>query len=87
MERLAIKEKKVEEASKKAEISKACATVAEVQAEVDKLCHRVSALQEAVYVGAKLGEKEFILLTEMLMVQLLKLDSRYELSSLVQFYT
>lgn len=36
---------------------------------------QVSALQESVYVGAKLDEKEFILLTELLMVQLLKLDS------------
>ncbi|XP_010676791.2 BAG family molecular chaperone regulator 4 isoform X1 [Beta vulgaris subsp. vulgaris] len=75
MERPASKERKMEEARKKAEISKACAAIAEVRAEVDKLSQRVSALQESVYVGAKLDEKEFILLTELLMVQLLKLDS------------
>lgn len=42
MERPASKERKMEEARKKAEISKACAAIAEVRAEVDKLSQRVN---------------------------------------------
>lgn len=41
-ERLASKEKKMEEARKKDEISKACAAIAEVRVEVDKLSQRVT---------------------------------------------
>ncbi|CAO2820142.1 unnamed protein product [Amaranthus hypochondriacus] len=75
MERPASKERKMEELRKKEEISKACAAVAEVRAEVDKLSQRASSLQASVYSGTKVDEKEFIILTEMFMVQLLKLDS------------
>lgn len=75
MERPASKEKKMEEARKKEEMSKACAAVAEVRMEVDKLSQKVSTLEASLYNGTKVDEKEFIILTELLMVQLLKLDS------------
>ena len=42
MERPASKERKMEEVRKKEEISKACAAVVEVRAEVDKLSKRVT---------------------------------------------
>lgn len=35
---------------------------------------QVSGLQASVYAGKKVEEKEFLVLTELLMVQLLKLD-------------
>lgn len=75
MERPASKERKMEEARKKDEISKACEAIAEVRAEVDKLSRKVASLQASVDGGTKVDEKEFIISTELLMVQLLKLDS------------
>lgn len=75
MEHHSSKERKMEEARKKDEISKACEAVAEVRAEVDKLSEKVSSLQASVNGGTKVDEKEFIISTELLMVQLLKLDS------------
>lgn len=75
MEHHSSKERKMEEARKKDEISKACEAVAEVRAEVDKLSEKVSSLQASVNGGTKMDEKEFIISTELLMVQLLKLDS------------
>ncbi|XP_052177022.1 BAG family molecular chaperone regulator 4 [Diospyros lotus] len=51
------------------------AAVAEVRAEVDKLAEQVTALEAAVSGGTKGGEKEFVVLGELLMRQLLKLDS------------
>ncbi|XP_021769671.1 BAG family molecular chaperone regulator 4-like [Chenopodium quinoa] len=75
MERPASKEKKMEEAKKKEEISKAFAAIAGVRAEVDKLSQRVSSLEASLYNGTKVDEKEYIILTELFMVQLLKLDS------------
>lgn len=75
MEQHSSKERKMEEARKKEEILKACEAVAEVRAEVDKLSQKVSSLQASVDSGVKVDEKEFIISTELLMVQLLKLDS------------
>ncbi|KAK9133223.1 hypothetical protein Scep_012751 [Stephania cephalantha] len=43
-------------------------------AEVDNLAMKVAALESAVHSVTKLEEKEFIVLTELLMLQLLKLD-------------
>ncbi|KAK9699175.1 hypothetical protein RND81_08G157400 [Saponaria officinalis] len=75
MERPASKERKMEEESKKNEILKACQAIAQVKTEVDKLFQKVSSLQTSVNTGTRVNEKEFIILTELLMVQLLKLDS------------
>ncbi|KAL2901912.1 BAG family molecular chaperone regulator 4, partial [Bienertia sinuspersici] len=75
MERPASKEKKMEEARKKEEMMKSYAAIAEVRAEVDKLSQRVSSVEASVHSGTKVDEKEFIISTELLMVQLLKLDS------------
>lgn len=70
----ASKERKME-VQNTAEILKACEAVSEIRAEVDKLSQRVSSLQASVQSGIKVDEKEFIISTELLMVQLLKLDS------------
>ncbi|XAR55799.1 hypothetical protein NMG60_11036003 [Bertholletia excelsa] len=56
-------------------LSKDCAAVAEVRAEVDKLAEQVVALEAVIHGGTMVEEKEFIVLTELLMRQLLKLDS------------
>ncbi|XP_077214374.1 BAG family molecular chaperone regulator 4-like isoform X2 [Tasmannia lanceolata] len=71
----ASKERKLEEMSKDQGISMACDAVARVRAEVDKLSEKVSALEMAVQGGTKVDVKEFVVLTELLMMQLLKLDS------------
>lgn len=68
------KERKVEEV-KSDKLSRACAAVAEVRAEVDKLAEQVAALEVVVNGGSKVGEKDFVVLSELLMRQLLKLDS------------
>ncbi|XP_074317516.1 BAG family molecular chaperone regulator 4-like [Silene latifolia] len=75
MERPASKERKMEEARKNDEILKAYEAIAKVRTEVDKLSQKVSSLQTSVNSGIKVDEKEFIILTELLMVQLLKLDT------------
>ncbi|GMH19737.1 hypothetical protein Nepgr_021578 [Nepenthes gracilis] len=75
MEHSVSKERKMEELRKKNEILKACEAVGEVRAEVDKLSAKVSAIQASVDGGIKVNEKDFIVSTELLMVQLLKLDS------------
>uniref|UniRef100_A0A7C9DMA5 BAG domain-containing protein n=1 Tax=Opuntia streptacantha TaxID=393608 RepID=A0A7C9DMA5_OPUST len=70
----ASKEKKMEVGNTD-EILKACEAVSEIRVEVDKLSQRVSSLQTSVQSGIKVDEKEFVISTELLMVQLLKLDS------------
>ncbi|XP_023544623.1 BAG family molecular chaperone regulator 4 [Cucurbita pepo subsp. pepo] len=67
--------KVVEEVKKSDTFSKASEAIAEVQSEVDKLSERVAALEVAVNGGTNVADKEFIVLTELLMRQLLKLDS------------
>lgn len=74
IERAASKEKKLEETRKLNEMSKATEAINGVRAEVDKLSDRVAALEAAINAGNKASEKEFLLLTELLMSQLLKLD-------------
>ncbi|EEF45740.1 BAG family molecular chaperone regulator 4 [Ricinus communis] len=70
----ACKERKLEEMKKNEAILKACEAVARVRAEVDKLSQKVVTLETTVSSGTLVAEKEFIVLTELLMVQLLKLD-------------
>ncbi|KAB1224463.1 BAG family molecular chaperone regulator 4 [Morella rubra] len=75
LEEPASKERKLEEIRKSNEISQALEAVAAVRAEVDKISERVAALEVAVDGGTKVAEKEFLISTEVLMKQLLKLDS------------
>lgn len=70
----ASKERKLEEMKRNEDIAKACQKVAEVRAEVDKLSEKVSAIEMAVSGGTKVAEQDFVVITEMLMIQLLKLD-------------
>ncbi|KAK7395081.1 hypothetical protein VNO78_15623 [Psophocarpus tetragonolobus] len=67
-------ERKLEEIRKHNEMLKASEAVAEVRAEVDKLAERVSVLEVAVDGGTRVSDKEFLMSTELLMRQLLKLD-------------
>ncbi|GJM92664.1 hypothetical protein PR202_ga09155 [Eleusine coracana subsp. coracana] len=53
---------------------KACEAVGRVRAEVDKLSAKVCDVEKNVLAGRKLDDKEFVVLTELLMMQLLKLD-------------
>ncbi|XP_075634072.1 BAG family molecular chaperone regulator 4-like [Castanea sativa] len=71
----ASKERKLKEMQKNQCILKAYEAVAKVRAEVDKLSEKVIALEGNVHGGIKVANKEFVVLTELLMLQLLKLDS------------
>ncbi|CAL9147122.1 unnamed protein product [Musa hybrid cultivar] len=71
----ASKERKLEQTKRDQGILRACEAVALVRAEVDKLAVKVSTLEASVHAGTKAADKEFVVLTELLMVQLLKLDS------------
>ncbi|KAK4268550.1 hypothetical protein QN277_025194 [Acacia crassicarpa] len=75
LEDAASKERKLEEMRKQSEMIKASQAVAGVREEVDKLSERVAALEVAVNGATKVSEKEFLVSTELLMRQLLKLDS------------
>ncbi|KAI5429376.1 hypothetical protein KIW84_034110 [Lathyrus oleraceus] len=74
LEDAASKESYLEEVRKHNEMLKAFEAVAAVRSEVDKLCERVSALEVAVDGGTMVSDKEFVVSTELLMRQLLKLD-------------
>lgn len=71
----ASRERKLQERKKDNGIEKAYEAIAKVRGEVDKLTKKVSALDSTVNEGAKVEEKEFNVLTELFMMQLLKLDS------------
>uniref|UniRef100_A0A5B6YY12 BAG family molecular chaperone regulator 4 n=1 Tax=Davidia involucrata TaxID=16924 RepID=A0A5B6YY12_DAVIN len=71
----ASKERKLEEMKRNQGILKAYEDVAKVRAEVDKLSDKVVALETAVHNGTKVTDKEYVILTELFMVQLLKLDA------------
>ncbi|OAY69029.1 BAG family molecular chaperone regulator 4, partial [Ananas comosus] len=75
LEDLASKERKLEQIKSDQGITKACEAIAVVRAEVSKLTEKVSALESAIHEGKKVADKEFVVLTELLMVQLLKLHS------------
>ncbi|XP_061347222.1 BAG family molecular chaperone regulator 4-like [Gastrolobium bilobum] len=70
----ACKERKLE-MQRSEDILKACEAISSVKTEVDKLYQKVVALEKIVSGGSKVEDKEFVILTELLMVQLLKLDS------------
>ncbi|KAJ6804822.1 BAG family molecular chaperone regulator 4 [Iris pallida] len=70
----ASRERKLEQMKRDQGISKACEAMVLVRSEVDKLAEKVTALESAVHAGMKVADKEFLVLTELLMVQLLKLD-------------
>ncbi|CAK7343828.1 unnamed protein product [Dovyalis caffra] len=57
------------------EMAKAFQAIAETRAEIDKLAERVAALEVAVNGGTKVSEDELVVCAEMLMRQLLKLDT------------
>lgn len=63
------------EMKKMQDISVSCEAVARVRVEVDKLSHRVGAIEEAVQRGTRVEDREFVVLTELFMIQLLTLDS------------
>ncbi|XP_054799513.1 BAG family molecular chaperone regulator 4-like [Prosopis cineraria] len=71
----ASRDRKLKEIQKNEDILKASESVSIVRSEVDKLSEKVGALERTVNGGTKVAEKEFVILTELLMVQLLKLDS------------
>ncbi|KAM0941239.1 putative Ubiquitin-like domain, BAG domain, Ubiquitin-like domain superfamily [Dioscorea sansibarensis] len=70
----ASRERKLEEMKKNERIARACEAVVRIRSEADKHVEKVSGLQASVYAGKKVEEKELLVLTELLMVQLLKLD-------------
>ncbi|XP_038724351.1 BAG family molecular chaperone regulator 4-like isoform X2 [Tripterygium wilfordii] len=71
----ASKERKLEEMKRNQGMLNAYESVARVRAEVDKLSKKVVALETTVRGGKKAADKEFIVLTELLMRQLLNLDA------------
>ncbi|KAH0462864.1 hypothetical protein IEQ34_010439 [Dendrobium chrysotoxum] len=71
----ASRERKIEQMQRNQGIAKACEAVAGVRDEVDKLIEKVNALESSVRRGTKVADQEFVVLTELLMRQLLKLDS------------
>ncbi|KAH7838148.1 hypothetical protein Vadar_022587 [Vaccinium darrowii] len=71
----ASKERKLEEMRRNQYILKAYEAVAKVRVDVDNLSEKVIALAKTVKKGSKVEDKEFNVLTELLMVQLLKLDA------------
>ncbi|KAJ7964225.1 BAG family molecular chaperone regulator like [Quillaja saponaria] len=71
----ASKERKLEEMQRNRGILMACEALSNVRVEIDKLYEKVVALETAIHEGTKIADREFVVLTELLMVQLLKLDS------------
>uniref|UniRef100_A0A453FUX8 BAG family molecular chaperone regulator 4 n=4 Tax=Aegilops tauschii subsp. strangulata TaxID=200361 RepID=A0A453FUX8_AEGTS len=67
-------EQKVEPVMMDESMMRACEAVVRVRSEVDKLSAKVCELEKSVLAGKKVEDKEFVVLTELLMVQLLKLD-------------
>ncbi|KAJ0027145.1 hypothetical protein Pint_34912 [Pistacia integerrima] len=68
-------EKKPEEIEDSEEMRKALQSVVGIRAEIDKLSERVTALEVAVNSGTKVAAEEFDMSAELLMKELLKLDS------------
>ncbi|KAF6164916.1 hypothetical protein GIB67_017119 [Kingdonia uniflora] len=67
-------EMKLEQTKLDKEIFKAWEAISKVKGDVDKLAEKVFFIESAVQSGTIVQEKEIIMLTELLMVQLLKLD-------------
>ncbi|PHU13683.1 hypothetical protein BC332_14888 [Capsicum chinense] len=55
--------------------SVSCEAIARLRVEVDKLSHKVVAIEGALKRGTRVEDREFVLLTELFMIQLLTLDS------------
>ncbi|KAL4299819.1 hypothetical protein HN51_050480 [Arachis hypogaea] len=71
-------ERKLQEMQRRQEdiiIAKAIESVSNVRTQVDKLQQKVVDLERTVCGGIKVEDKEFVVLTELLIVQLLELDS------------
>lgn len=68
-------QKKLIELRRDDAIGKACRAVADINEEVDKLAEKVFAVESAVKSGRRLRDKAIAEPTELLMCQLLKLDS------------
>ncbi|MCO5604250.1 hypothetical protein L7F22_058413 [Adiantum nelumboides] len=71
----ASKEKKLEEMKSNQAVKEACQAVAQVRAQVDKLGKQISALDEFVISGSRVADHDFNVLAELLMRQLLELDT------------
>ncbi|KAK3032834.1 hypothetical protein RJ639_037011 [Escallonia herrerae] len=69
------KESVLEELKGGCELSKGSVAIAQVKEEDDRLSEQVDTLRRIVSGGNKVAEKDFVFLTEMLMRQMLKLDS------------
>ncbi|MCL7037495.1 hypothetical protein MKW94_005774 [Papaver nudicaule] len=68
------KERKLEAIRMNEKMLEACEAVVKVRSEVDSLEEKVHVLEASVHIGDKVPEKEFVMLGEFLMRQLLKLD-------------
>ncbi|KAI5062339.1 hypothetical protein GOP47_0022878 [Adiantum capillus-veneris] len=71
----ASKEKKLQEIKSNQAVKQACHAVAQVRVRVDKLGKQISALDEFVTNGSKVADHDFNVLAELLMRQLLELDT------------
>ncbi|XP_020571734.1 BAG family molecular chaperone regulator 4 isoform X3 [Phalaenopsis equestris] len=71
----ACRERNREQIQRNQGIAKALETVSSVRHEVDKLLEKANALKLSVFRGTKVSDQEFVVLTELLMRELLKLDS------------
>ncbi|CAJ1807294.1 unnamed protein product [Sphenostylis stenocarpa] len=74
LENAASEEWKLEEIRKHHDMLKAFEAIAQVRAEVDMLAERVFVLEVVADGGTRVSDKEFLMCTELLMRQLLKLD-------------
>ncbi|KAL5974992.1 hypothetical protein ACLOJK_031668 [Asimina triloba] len=68
------KERKLEDMKTDPMVSRALDAVSLIRLEVDKLSQKASALGAVVQGGTKVADQEFLVLIELLMMQLLKLD-------------
>lgn len=75
LEDAASKERRLDEARQNERFAKACQAVAHVREEIDKLAAQVTTLEATVESGDKVPDNAFAMLSELLMRQLLKLDS------------
>ncbi|CAL0303415.1 unnamed protein product [Lupinus luteus] len=69
------KEKRYLEMRKNAKMEKAAKSISQISLEVDRLAGRVSAFESIISKGGKIVESDMLSLIELLMNQLLKLDS------------
>ncbi|KAK8966730.1 BAG family molecular chaperone regulator 4 [Platanthera guangdongensis] len=70
----ACRERKLEQTQLDQELVEAFEAVGVVRVEVDKLVEKVNTLESSLRMGTKVADQEFVVLTELLMRLLLKLD-------------